>query len=80
VNGIAKFYRTIYGTSTVLASAGLNQTRAGAQECVVTLFNVKAGAGSITATRHGARASVLLPNTIAPNNTLAVTVFDTFPW
>jgi hypothetical protein len=78
--GIAKFYRTIYGTSTVLAAAGVTQTNAGAQECVVTLFNVKASAGSITASRQGARAPVLLPNTIAPNNTLGVTVFSTFPW
>jgi hypothetical protein len=79
--GIAKFYRTIYGTSTVLATAGVTQTgTGGADECVVSLFDVKAGGGSIKATRQGARSSVLLPNTLSPNNTLAVTVFDTFPW
>jgi hypothetical protein len=79
--GIAKFYRTIYGTSTVLGAAGVTQVAGGgAQECIVTLFDVKVSGGSITATRQGARAPVLLPNTIAPNNTLAVTVFSTFPW
>ena len=85
--GVAKFYRSIYGTSAVLASAGVTQVAgSGTQECVVTLFDVKAGAGSIKATRQGARAPVALPNTIAPNNTLGVTVFFTFwpiwpiPW
>ena len=79
--GIAKFYRTIFGTSTVLATAGVTQTgTGGAPECVVSLFNVKAGGGSITATRQGKRSPVPLPNTLSPNNTLAVTVFDTFPW
>jgi len=79
--GIAKFYRTIYGTSTVLATAGVTQTgTGGADECVVSLFDVKAGGGSVTATRQGKRSPVLLPNTLSPNNTLAVTVFDTYPW
>jgi hypothetical protein len=82
--GIAKFSRTIYGTSTVLATAGVTQAATGgAAECVVSLFNVKAGGGSITATRQGARSTVALPNTLSPNNTLAVTTFYTFwpiPW
>lgn len=79
--GIAKFYRTIYGTSTVLATAGVTQTgTGGSPECVVSLFDIKAGGGSVTATRQGKRSPVLLPNTLSPNNTLAVTVFDTFPW
>jgi hypothetical protein len=33
----------------------------GTQECVVTLFDVKAGGGSITATRQGKRSPVQLP-------------------
>ena len=79
--GIAKFYRTIYGTSTVLATAGVTQTgTGGSPECVVSLFDIKAGGGSVTATRQGKRSPVLLPNTLSPNNTLAVTVFYTFPW
>jgi hypothetical protein len=82
--GIAKFCRNIYGTSTILATAGVTQTgTGGAAECVVSLFDVKAGGGSITATRQGARAPVALPNTLSPNNTLAVTTFYTFwpiPW
>ncbi|HEX9168497.1 MAG TPA: hypothetical protein VF886_06145 [Roseiarcus sp.] len=81
--GVAKFCRNVYGASATLASAGVTQVAGGGtQECVVTLFNVKSGGGSITATQKGARAPVQLPNTTSPNNTLAVTVFFTFwpPW
>jgi hypothetical protein len=82
--GIAKFYRNIYGSSAILATAGVTQTgTGGSAECVVSLFDVKAGSGSITATRQGKRSTVALPNTLSPNNTLAVTTFYTFwpiPW
>jgi hypothetical protein len=76
--GVAKFYRTIYGSSAVLAAAGVTQVAGGGtQECVVTLFDVKVSGGSIKATRQGKRYPVALPNTTSPNNTLAVTVFYT---
>jgi LVIVD repeat len=85
--GVAKFCRTITGASAVLATAGVTQIAGGGtQECVVSLFDVKAGGGSITATRQGARSAVALPNTTSPNNTLGVTVFYTWwpiwpiPW
>ena len=77
--GVAKFSRSIWGTSTRLAAAGVTQTSAGAQEYVVSLFNVSAGAGSIQATRQGARVPVPLETTLTPNATLGITVFFTFP-
>ena len=44
--GVAKFYRTIYGSSAVLAAAGVTQVAGGGtQECVVTLFDVKVSGG-----------------------------------
>jgi hypothetical protein len=80
--GVAKFYRSIYGTSTQLATAGVTQTTAGAQEYVVSLFNVSAGAGSISATRQGPRYSVPFDTTLS-QTTLGITVFYTLwpiPW
>jgi hypothetical protein len=74
--GVAKFYRSISGTSTQLATAGVTQTTAGAQEYVVSLFNVSAGAGSISATRQGARYSVPFDSTWN-QTTLGIAVFYT---
>jgi hypothetical protein len=81
--GVAKFYRSIYGTSTQFAAAGVTQTSGGTQEYVVAFFNVSAGPGSISATRQGARVPVPLETTLTPNTTLGITTFYTFwpiPW
>jgi hypothetical protein len=79
--GVAKFCRSIWGTSALLASAGVTETSAGAQEYVVSLFDLSAGGGSIKAMKQGARVPVPLATTLTPNSTLGVTTFFTFaPW
>jgi hypothetical protein len=77
--GVAKFCRSIWGTSALLATAGITQTSGGTQEYVVTLFDLSAGGGSIQAIQQGARVPVPLLETLTPNSTLAVTTFFTFP-
>jgi hypothetical protein len=78
--GVAKFSRTIFGTSALLAAAGVTENASGAQESVVTLFKVSTafsgGTGSITVTQEGQRATVPLPNGQA---TLGIATFYTFP-
>jgi hypothetical protein len=77
---VAQFNRTISGTSSQLAAAGVTQTASGVQEYVVTLFSVateySAGTGSIAVTQQGPRATVQLPST--QNATLGITTFDIF--
>ena len=79
--GAVKFSRSIYGTSALLAAAGVTQTAGGVPEYVVTLFKVSTtfshGAGSIKATREGQRATVPLPSTL--NATIGIGTFYTFP-
>jgi len=82
--GVVKFSRNIYGTSGLLAAAGVTENTANVQEYVVTLYKVNTvpsgGPGSITATREGQRATVQLPT--PPDTmlaTLGITTFDTFP-
>jgi LVIVD repeat len=77
--GVAKFCRSIWGTSALLATAGVTQTSAGAQEYVVSLFDLSDGGGSIEAMKQGARIPVKLATTLTPNSTLGVTTFFTFP-
>ena len=77
--GVAKFSRSIWGTSALLAAAGVTETSGGAQEYVVSLFDLSAGGGSIQAMRQGARIPVSLATTDTPNSTLGLTAFFTFP-
>jgi hypothetical protein len=81
--GIVRFSRTIYGTSALLAAAGVTENGSNVQEYVVTLFKVSTapsgGTGSMTATRQGKRATIQLPT--PPDTTLAtlgITTFDIF--
>jgi hypothetical protein len=77
--GVAKFCRSIWGTSALLATAGVTQTSSGTQEYVVSLFDLSPGGGSIEAMKQGARIPVNLATTLTPNSTLGVTTFFTFP-
>jgi hypothetical protein len=78
---VAKFSRTINGTSALLPTAGVTQNAAGMEEYVVTLFKASTasghGTGSINVTREGPTATVQLPSTL--NATLGIATFDTFP-
>jgi hypothetical protein len=77
--GVAKFCRSIFGTSALLATAGVTQSTAGTQEYMVSLFDLSEGGGSIHAMKQGARIPVPLATTVAPNSTLGVTTFFTLP-
>ena len=77
--GVAKFCRSVWGTSALLATAAVTQTSGGAQEYVVSLFDLSAGGGSIQAMKQGARIPVNLATTLTPNSTLGITTFFTFP-
>jgi len=79
--GAVSFSRNIFGTSALLAAAGVTANAANVPEYVVSLFLVNTAYsggnnGSATLSQLGQYATVQLPSTLNP--TLGITTFDTF--